>query len=65
DILYKLESLGHRAGGLYGTKWLISARPLDEPTAKRAKEYAIKVIYGAALKDLKDTLTAWMEAEKS
>ncbi|MDF1584346.1 MAG: DUF1887 family CARF protein [Methyloprofundus sp.] len=65
DILYKLESLGHRAGGLYGTKWLISARPLDEPTAKRAKEYAIKVIYGAALKDLKGTLIAWMEAEKS
>jgi hypothetical protein len=64
DILYKLDSLAHRAGGLYGTKWLISARPLDEATKKRAAEYAIKVISGAALKDLRKTLTAWMEAKK-
>jgi len=65
DILYKLESLGHRAGGLYGTKWLVSARPLDEATEKRAREYAIKVISGAALKDLKATLTEWMEAKNN
>ena len=63
-ILYKLESLGHRAGGLYGATWLVSARPLDEATEKRAREYAIKVISGTALKDLKATLTAWMEALK-
>ncbi len=60
DILYKLESLGHRAGGLYGTEWLVSARPLDQATEKRAAEYAIKVISGTALKDLSLTLTAWM-----
>ena len=64
DILYKLDTLGHRAGGLYGTKWLISARPLDEPTAKRAEEYKINVISGAALKDLKKRIIAWMEAKK-
>lgn len=64
DILYKLDSLAHRAGGLYGTKWLVSARPLDEATEKRAAEYAIKVISGAALKGLKETLKAWMEALK-
>ena len=62
DILYKLESLGHRAGGLYGTKWLVSARPLDEATEKRAREYAIKVISGTALKNLKEILKTWMEA---
>jgi hypothetical protein len=44
--------------------WLVSARPLDEATEKRAREYAINVISGAALKDLKKTLTAWMEAKK-
>jgi hypothetical protein len=64
DILYKLESLGHRTGGLYGHVWLISARPLDEATEKRAREYAIKVISGTALKNLKATLTTWMEAKK-
>jgi Domain of unknown function (DUF1887) len=64
DIVYKLESLGHRAGGLYGAKWLISARPLDKATEKRAREYAIKVISGTALKDLKETLKMWMEAKK-
>lgn len=65
DILYKLESLGHRAGGLYGTKWLVSARPLDEANEKRAREYAIKIITGTALKDLKKTLTMWMEGVKN
>jgi hypothetical protein len=64
DILYKLDSLGHRAGGLYGHKWLVSARPLDEATEKRAREYAIKVISGTALKGLKETLTTWMETKK-
>jgi len=59
-IVYKLESLGHRAGGLYGTQWLISARTLDQATAKRAKEYNIKVICGAALKDI--GLTHWRNA---
>lgn len=64
DILYKLDTLGHRAGGLYGTKWLISARPLDEASAKRAEEYQINVISGAALKSLKSSLSAWMRSEK-
>lgn len=64
DILYKMDSLGYRAGGLYGTQWLISARSLDEATTKRADEYAIKVISGVALKDLKKTLAAWMAAKK-
>jgi Domain of unknown function (DUF1887) len=62
DILYKLESLGHRAGGLYGTKWLVSALPLDEASEKRAREYAIKVISGTALKHLKETTKVWIEA---
>jgi hypothetical protein len=60
DILYKLESLGHRAAGLYGYKWLVSARKLDDPALKRAKEYKIEVIYGADLKNLKDKVIEWM-----
>lgn len=60
DILYKLESLGHRAAGLYGHKWLISARKLDDQALKRAKEYKIEVIYGADLKNLKDKVITWM-----
>ncbi|SHE22452.1 hypothetical protein BPUTEOMOX_1 [methanotrophic endosymbiont of Bathymodiolus puteoserpentis (Logatchev)] len=60
DILYKLESLGHRAAGLYGHKWLISARKLDDQALKRAKEYKIDVIYGADLKNLKDKVITWM-----
>lgn len=64
DILYKLDTLGHRAGGLYGTKWLISARPLDDASTKRAKEYQINVISGEELKSLKSHLSQWMAAEK-
>ena len=65
DILYKLESLGHRAGGLYGYKWLISARPLDEYAQKRAKEYHIEIIYGEDLKKLKVKFKTWMEKVKN
>jgi hypothetical protein len=64
-ILYKLDTLAHRAGGLYGAIWLVSARALDEATEKRAREYAIKVISGAALKDLKERLKTWMEAKNN
>ena len=60
DILYKLESLGSRAAGLYGTKWLVSARALDAVAIKRAEQYHIDVIYGEDLKKLKDKLKNWM-----
>jgi hypothetical protein len=64
NILYKLESLGHRAGGLYGEKWLVSARPLDSDTLKRAKEYKINVLSGGAIKKLGDKMRLWMEGKK-
>jgi len=63
DILYKLESLGHRAAGLYGTKWLVSARLLDPNTLKRAQEYNIKVISGSELKDVKEQAKQWMDGK--
>jgi hypothetical protein len=63
-ILYKLESLGHRAGGLFGEKWLVSARPLDSDTLKRAKEYKIHVISGGGIKQLGENMRLWMENKK-
>lgn len=63
DIVYKLESLGHRAGGLFSTAWLVSANPLDDATLKRANEYKINVIYGKDLRHLKDKIKQWMQRE--
>jgi len=62
DIVYKLESLGHRAGGQFSTKWLVSANEVDEPTKKRAQEYNIEIIEGKELKNIKQRIQYWMQS---
>lgn len=64
SILYKLDSLDHRTGGLFGDAWLVSARILDDDTLKRAQEYKIKVLHGIELKQFRSHLQRWMTGEK-
>ena len=64
DILYKLNTLGSRAGGLYGDKWLVSASPLDKYTQSRAETYKIKTIAAEQLKNLKTELENWRDAKR-
>ncbi|HKJ21689.1 MAG TPA: DUF1887 family CARF protein [Gammaproteobacteria bacterium] len=60
DILYKLDSLGRSAGGLFGTNFLISARPLTERTRARAKANRIEVLEGKAITRLREAVRAWL-----
>lgn len=64
DILYKLHTLSSRAGGLYGDKWLVSAKSLDQYTQARAEAYKIKTIAGKQLKSLKAELERWRDAKR-
>jgi hypothetical protein len=61
DILYKLDTLERRTGGLFGDAWLVSARMLDEPTLNRARGYQIKVIYGGEISQMKNQIQQWMK----
>lgn len=62
DILYKLDSLAQRTGGLMHESLLLSARPLDEANLARAGEYNIKVIAGKDIRTLPHFIRTWMES---
>jgi len=64
DILYKLKTLEHSAGGLFGDAWLISALKLDEKTQNRAREYKINVIDSTKLNTLQDAIRNWMNRKQ-
>jgi hypothetical protein len=60
ELLYKLDSLGRLARGLFGVTWLVSAR---EPTAamtERAREQRIRIIEAAQLPRLRQHVLDWM-----
>jgi hypothetical protein len=62
DILYKLDALGSKAKGLFGTTWLISARALTDAARSRAKSQRIEIIEAGALTRLREKVLAWMGA---
>lgn len=62
-ILYKLDTLERRTGGLFGDAWLVSARKLDDPTRNRAREYKIKIIEGGDIKNIKTRIQDWMNGK--
>lgn len=59
-ILYKLESLGSNAGGLFGRMLLLSARELTEAERSRAASQRIDVLEGTELAGLRDYVRRWM-----
>lgn len=62
DVLYKLESLGRTAGGLFTERWLISARKVSDDLRERARSQHIALFDTARLPDLRKALLDWMKA---
>jgi hypothetical protein len=60
DILFKLESLGRNAGGLFGRTLLLSARPLTNAARDRANSQRIQTIEAAGLGRLSKHIKDWM-----
>ena len=60
EIMYKLDSLSQRTGGLMHQGLLLSARPLDGISAARAKDHRIDVLDGTKLRQLSDWIKNWM-----
>jgi len=62
DILYKLDALGSKAKGLFGSTWLVSARTLTNEVRSRAKSQKIEVIESQDLSNLRQKILAWMNS---
>lgn len=62
-IVYKLDTLERRTGGLFGDAWLVSARKLDDSTRHRARQYQIKIIEGGDIKNMKTRIQNWMNGK--
>lgn len=60
DILNKIDALGARAKGLFGTTLLLSALKLDEVTMGRATAYKIQILDGKKVTTLPDFVRKWM-----
>jgi hypothetical protein len=60
DIMYKLDSLSQRAGGLMHERMILSARPLDETSTARAKELRIEIIAGKDIRNFAERIRGWM-----
>ena len=59
-IIYKLDSIAKDLGGLYGTLWLLSARPIDrQDILDRAHTQKIEVIHGDQISGLKEKIMKW------
>lgn len=62
DIIYKLDSLKKRTGGLMQDGLLVSARPLDDKSLARAKDNKIETYAGDDISKLPDKIRNWMTA---
>ncbi len=60
DILYKMDSLADKVGGLFAKSLLLSAREVSNPVRERARGQKIDLIDGDRLKKFEGYLRAWM-----
>ncbi|MCC6472289.1 MAG: DUF1887 family protein [Burkholderiales bacterium] len=60
DLLYKLDSLGRDARGLYGSSWLLAAREPTEEMRDRANAQRIRIIGPSELPWLRDIVRDWL-----
>lgn len=60
DLIYKVDSLGQKARGLFGVTWLVSARPPAQPMIDRAGEQRIRIVGPAELPRLRERVVDWM-----
>ncbi len=61
EVLYKLESLGRNAGGLFGKMWLVSLRSLGDEARSRASAQGITLFEGERISELRPAVLRWME----
>lgn len=61
DVLNKMDALGARAKGLFGTTLLLSALQLDRKTMDRANAYKIQVLDGKNITTIQDFVLKWMK----
>jgi hypothetical protein len=60
ELLYKLDSLGRLARGLFGATWLVTARGPTPAMAERAREQRIRLVGPAELPRVRDRVLDWM-----
>ncbi len=60
SVLYKVDSLHDRLGGLFATSAICSVLPLNNKAQKRAEELHIRVLSGKNLLNLEETLATWV-----
>jgi len=60
NMLYKIDSLAERLGGLKCKAALVTFYPLNKYELTRAKELNIKVIYDSKISNLKFELAQWL-----
>ncbi len=59
DVLYKLDSLGRVARGLFGVTWLVTAREPTPQMADRAREQRIRILGPGDLPRLREHVLDW------
>lgn len=62
DMVYKISDLGDELRGLFGKTWLVSAREPDNHLTDRAKSRSLHIITPANLKNLRQQILDWMQA---
>jgi len=70
EIVYKIDALAKKVGGVFCKRILLSAMPVDHTTkggrdvnvTHRAASHRVDVLDGGHITDLKDSLQKWMSA---
>lgn len=57
--LYKLNSIGERLRGVFGTTWMISARAPTDDMGRRARQHGIRLLGPQDLPNLRDIVREW------
>lgn len=71
DIVNKIEALGNKLGGLYGSSMLLSSSKVSQDdnysqhVASRLKSYRIDVIQSNDLRNLTEKIRTWMQKSES
>ncbi len=64
-MLYKLDSVSDELKGLYGSTWLVSARPVTMPAVlDRAKRLKIEILHSTDIVNLRQKLQQWASKKK-
>ncbi len=62
DIITKIDSVGRKVGGLFGTPLLLSAQRLSTQARERCQEWRLALREGSELHRLREDLLRWKDA---